>query len=110
MTEEVIAEHNRVFQEAMAIIKGQIPLNGQADMSVPSWLLGRKLKHALVLFERVLQINPENWSAMWFIGKVHQRLRNKTEALSWFERSYQVNPSSQTWPEKLHLCDGYWPQ
>ena len=101
MSEKVAAEHNRLFHQASAIVKGQIPLDGRLDMPVPGWLLSRKLKHAIVLFEHVVQINPKNWSAMWFIGKVHQRFRNAGEALSWFERSYQITRLVQIFPVKL---------
>ena len=104
ITDEVAAEHDRIFQEARATTEGQIPLHGQSEMPVPGWLLAGKLKHAIALLERVLQINPENWSAMWFIGKIHQRFRNKTEALSWFERSYQVNPSQPDVAREASLC------
>jgi len=30
---------------------------------------------------------------MWLVGKVHQRLGDPVAALSWFERTYQVNSS-----------------
>lgn len=91
--QEVVGEHDRLFREALATVKGEISLRGQPEMAVPGWLLARKLKHGVTLFERTLKINPGNWSAMWFIGKVHQRFRNNDEALSWFERSYRINPS-----------------
>jgi tetratricopeptide (TPR) repeat protein len=104
ITDELAAEHDRIFQEARAATGGQIPLHGQSDMPVPSWLSAQKLRHAIALFERVLQINPENWSAMWFIGKIHQRFRNTSEALSWFERSYQVNPSQPDIAREASLC------
>ena len=104
MTKEKIDEHNRLFQEAVALVKGQILLQGQADMPLPSLLLRRKLKQAIALFERVLQINPENWSALWYIGKVYQRFRDKAEALLWFERSYQINPSQVNVAREASLC------
>src|SRR5258708_18901573 len=104
MTKEVASEHDRLFKKAAAIVEGEIPLLGQPDMPAPDWLMARKLKHALVLFERVLEMNPENWSAMWFIGKLHQRFRHKAEALSWFERSYHVNPSQPDVAREASLC------
>jgi tetratricopeptide (TPR) repeat protein len=104
MAEEIAAKHNRLFQEASAIIKGQISVHGQADLPAPGWLITRKLKQAVNLFEQVLQINPENWSAMWLIGKIQQRLRHNSEALSWFERSYQVNPSQPDVAREASLC------
>jgi len=93
MTEEQIAEHNRAFQDAVAIIKDELLLHERKEMPAPGWWLRRKLNRALSLFERVLQLNPENWNAMWFMGKVRQRCGDDAGALSCFERAYQVNPS-----------------
>jgi Flp pilus assembly protein TadD len=64
----------------------------------------RWLRRALLLFERVLQLNPENWSAMWLMGKVHQRCHNRAEALSWFERAYQLNPSQPDVAREASMC------
>ena len=61
-------------------------------MPRPGWFLRRKLKRAISLFQRVLELNPRNWSALWLIGKVHQRLGDQAAALSAFERAYQINP------------------
>ena len=45
------------------------------------------------MFDRVLELKPENWSALWIAGKVHQRLGEDEAAFSFFERAYQANPS-----------------
>jgi tetratricopeptide (TPR) repeat protein len=104
MTAEQISEHNRAFQDAVAIVKTEIPLHGRLSISPPGWSLRRKLKHALSLFERVLHLNPENWSAMWFMGKVHQRCQDQATALSWFERAYQVSPSQADVAREASTC------
>jgi Flp pilus assembly protein TadD len=104
MTEEQRLEHNRVFEEASALIKNEIPLHERPNMPKPGWLLRRKLKRAVSLFERVLQLKPDNWSAMWLVGKVHERLGDNDTALSWFERSYQVNPSQPDVAREASTC------
>ena len=81
-----------------------IRLGALAPLSQPGWWLRRKLKRALLLFERALGLAPENWSAMWLVGKVHQRLGDGAEALSWFERAYQVNPSQSDVAREASLC------
>ncbi len=93
MTEQAIAEHNRLYQQALAILDGQIRLHEQPHTPMPGWWSARKLRRAAALFEGVLQINPQNWSAMWFLGKIQQRFGYASEALAWFERCYQINPS-----------------
>ena len=104
MTEEQSLEHNRAFTEAGAIVKDEIPIHDRRDMPAPGWFLRRKLKRALSLFDRVLQLNPENWSAMWLAGKVHERFQDRATALSWFERAYQVNPSQPDVAREASMC------
>src|ERR1043166_1048945 len=104
MTDEQIAEHDRVFQEAAGIVKDEILLQKRSDISAPDWFLRRKLNRALSLFERVIHLNPENWSAMWLSGKVCQRLNDPDTALSWFERAYQINPSRPDVAREASIC------
>jgi Flp pilus assembly protein TadD len=93
MTEQQRLEHNRIFEEASGLVREEITLHERPDMPAPGRLLRRKLERAVAFFGRVLQLNPENWAAMWLVGKVCQRLGDHATALSWFERAYQVNPS-----------------
>jgi tetratricopeptide (TPR) repeat protein len=104
MNDDVISEHNRLFKEASTITQGQIPFHDQPELPAPGWLLAWKLRHAIELYNRVLDINPTNWSAMWLIGKVHQRFRELPEALTWFERSHQANPSHPDVLREASIC------
>jgi tetratricopeptide (TPR) repeat protein len=104
MTEAQISEHNRAFEEAAAIVQNEIALHERPDMPAPGWWLRRRLRRALSLFARVLELNPENWSAMWLMGKVHQRFRELPTALSWFERAYQINPSQPDVAREASRC------
>ena len=104
MNDRLVPEHNRLFKEASTIIQGQIPLHGQPQLPKPSWLLARKLRHAIALYRRVLDINPTNWSAMWLVGKIHQRFHELPEALTWFERSHQTNPSQPDVVREASIC------
>ena len=104
MNEQQRVEHNRAFEEAAALVKDEIPLHERPAMPEPGWWLRRKLNRAISLFERVLALNPDNWSAMWLVGKVHQRLGDFATALSWFERSYQINPSQPDVAREAAMC------
>jgi len=104
MNREAALKHNRLFEEALSIVKDEIPLHGQSDKPVPGWILAVKLRRAIAIFERALRINPENWPAMWYIGKVHQRLRNPADALAWFEQAHQINPSQPDIVREASLC------
>jgi tetratricopeptide (TPR) repeat protein len=104
MTQNQTPEHDRLFRKACELIKGEIQLHGQPALSEPSWLLTRRLTRAIGLFKRVLEINPDNWSAMWLVGKVYQRFRNTQEALSWFDRSSRINPSQPDVLREASIC------
>jgi tetratricopeptide (TPR) repeat protein len=104
MSPEESETHNRLFREASHIIENEIPLHERPNMPKPGWFLGRRLRRAIKLFEEALKLNPENWSAMWLTGKVHQRFHEKEKAFSWFERAYQVNPSQTDIAREASMC------
>lgn len=104
MNSDLIPEHNLPLKEASLIIRDQIPLLGKPELPAPGWFLRRRLRHAITLYERVLEMNPTNWSAMWFIGKIHQRFCELPEALIWFERSHRTNPSQPDVVREASIC------
>src|SRR2546423_11359240 len=91
MTED--EEAKQVFDRATAIVRDEILLHERPRMVAPGWFLRRKLRRALRLLDRVLELKPESWSTMWVMAKVHQRLGDLTTAFACMERAYQVNPS-----------------
>ncbi len=103
MTRDQVEEHNRSYEEAAQLVRAEIILHGHEPGSVdqPAHL---KLERALQLFARVLELNPENWSAMWLVGKVHQRLGDYPTALTWFARSCETNPSQADAAREASLC------
>ncbi len=92
-SEKAVAEHNRLYSDALKASMNEIPLADRPHMPAPGWLTAYKLRRAIALFKRALQINPQNWNAMWFIGKLEQRLRNWEEAFDYHVRAYQINPT-----------------
>jgi len=102
--EDAAGEHNRLFLEAVAVVKNEIPTSQQPHLSKPGWFLARKLNRAIDLFKRSLQLNPQNWNAMWFIGKVQQRLRNWDEARVYLERAFQSNPTQPDSAREASIC------
>lgn len=90
--EELRNEHNRLYKEASSAVYPLIEIHGKP---VPN--LGadqeRELRRGLALFDRVLQINPRNWAAMWLVGKGFQRLRKFEQAFLWFAHAHEVNPT-----------------
>jgi len=104
MTEQQRLAHNKLFKKASAIVNDEIQFHDRPPLPQPGWWLRYRLKRALSLFERVLGLAPENWSAMWLAGMVHKRLGDKVAALALFERAYQVNPSQPDVAREASLC------
>src|SRR5262249_32236511 len=74
------SRHNQLYKEACALTEGLIHLHDQPAAELDG--AGRqRLERAIPLFQEVLQINPQNWSAMWLLGKVYQRLGDYAQAL-----------------------------
>lgn len=104
MNERERLEHNKLFAEASAIARDEIVAQDGPPLPQPGWLLRRRLKRALSLLERALALAPDNGSAMWLVGKVHQRLGHAATALSWFERAHQANPTDADVAREASLC------
>jgi tetratricopeptide (TPR) repeat protein len=91
MTSTEVTEHNRAFEQAVGLAEHEIPLHRRQYMPRPGWWAHRKLRRALSLFARVLELQPDDWSAMWLVGMIHKRFGEYSSALQWFERAYQVS-------------------
>ena len=104
MTSEQIKKHNRAFAEAMRLINGEILLDEHHLNSNCKKSVRLRLEEAKRLLERTLEINPENWSAMWFLGKIHQRLGDNSAAFNWFCEAHDINPSQADVAREASIC------
>jgi predicted Zn-dependent protease len=104
MTPEQIEDHNRTFEQAVQIVRPEIIIQGVQEPHEPTELVRSKLDHALELLSRVIELNPNNWSAMWFVGKIYQRYDDQSTALEWFVRAYNLNPSQVDVSREASLC------
>src|SRR5262245_53941992 len=85
------ARHDELSQRAKELIDGLILLhNGPVEPLDDEGR--RRLDEAIGLYEEVVRINPRNWAAMFFVGKVYQRLKDYPRGLEWFSRAHRVNP------------------
>jgi tetratricopeptide (TPR) repeat protein len=91
MNSTQVAKHNRVFVQAVRLAEHEIPVHRRQYMPKPGWWARHKLRRALSLFARVLELQPGNWSAMWWVGMIHKRFEDHSTALLWFERALQVS-------------------
>lgn len=90
-TPDQVCRHDGLLALGNALVEGELLAEG-SFRGRPGWFCRRKLKKALGYFRQVLQIHPQNWSVMWTVGKVYQRLGLHDEALRWFSQAHQINP------------------
>ena len=91
LTPDQACRHDALVALASALIEGELLLEA-GSLPRPGWLCRRKLKKALEHLGQALQIHPQNWSAMWTMGKVYQRLRLQDQALRCFHQAHQIKP------------------
>jgi tetratricopeptide (TPR) repeat protein len=91
VTESEWERHNQAYQQACQLIDGLILLDDRPPAPLDTRARER-LSRALALLAEVVQINPQNWAAMWQMGKIHQRLGDRERCLQWFARAHLVNP------------------
>jgi tetratricopeptide (TPR) repeat protein len=48
---------------------------------------------AAEFFERAVMLRPENWNAMWTLGKVRQMLQEHEQAYQAFKAAYELEPN-----------------
>lgn len=82
-------EHDRLFKEGSALIQPYIKLRGR-----PGLTRDKKseddINRGIKLLGKLTEVNPQNWSALWFIGKAYQVLGNSEKACSAFEKSFLI--------------------
>jgi tetratricopeptide (TPR) repeat protein len=95
LTPEQTERHNELYRQGWALIEGEFLAGEDAPQRrpYPGWLARRRLRRAATCFQKALELAPDNWSAMWAIGKIHQRLTELPQALAWFERAFAANPN-----------------
>ncbi len=80
------------YETAWSLIKGLILIHGNEATGPPGWLAKRRLKRALTLFNRALEIHPGSWQSLWGVGKIYQRLGVPEKALQAFAAAHKLEP------------------
>jgi tetratricopeptide (TPR) repeat protein len=104
MTPEEAEEHDRVFREAVNLVKEEILVHPQLLSPEVNSFVRSKLQRGLKLLGRALELNPRNWPAMWFAGKIYQRLGEYSIAFQWFIRALEINPLQADVEREASLC------
>ncbi len=85
------SEHDRLYEEAIALLDGQMPLHG-VTLPPPDDAVRHAVGRAIDLLNQVTRINPANWAALWVTGMAHRRLGESSAALDCFARAHELNP------------------
>ena len=93
MTDTEIQRHNAQYKRGWALARPHMILAGARGRPKPSVIARWRLRRAIRCFTEVLTLAPENWAALWALGKVYQTLGDSGTALDCFARAYTVNPS-----------------
>jgi Flp pilus assembly protein TadD len=84
--------HNKLYREATELCRPLIYMDlARRNQALTAEEEGR-LRRALTLFDDALRIWPSNSAAMFFKGKVLQRLDRHEEARKQFELAFRVDP------------------
>jgi Flp pilus assembly protein TadD len=90
--DQLQAEHDRLYLQACAAVRPLIEIHGK-PLTKLTPARETQLRQGIARFEDLLRINPENWAAMWYVGKAYHRLGEFERALQSFSRAHDINPS-----------------
>ena len=85
-------EAQKLWKKACALTKGELVLHENQGRKPPNFWVRFKLKRAVKLYERVLQLAPNHWNSMWILGKAVQRLGDERAAFNWFVKAWDQTP------------------
>ncbi len=86
-------EHNALFEKAARIVRDTNVFQYTPGASL-GWYDRRRVESAIGFLDKVIEINPYNWSAFWLKGKSLQALERYPESLESFAKAWLLNPSN----------------
>jgi tetratricopeptide (TPR) repeat protein len=81
--------HDRLYDAATRLLK----LDGGPPPHL-NWFGRRRVRKAIRAFQLVVELKPENWAALWLMGKAYQQLRKHELAIDCFSRSRVLNQNN----------------
>ncbi len=89
LSPELRDRYNSNYEQAFGILKQYAFVQGSGRRTI-GFFGKKKLREAVQLLSRCLEIWRDSWNAMWGLGKAHQALGNHLTALGWFERALVI--------------------
>jgi tetratricopeptide (TPR) repeat protein len=82
-----------LYRAGVALIEPLLEIMGRPVVRLGSGDAAR-LRRGIELLDRVIEIVPHNWAAMWVVGKAHQRLEEFDQAFGKFRQAFRINPGN----------------
>ncbi len=84
------SEHDRLYKAGVALVYPYLPLHRANRRARVGFFLRRRLRKGVALLERVIEMNPRNWAAMWVAGMACKRAGDPEKALALFARAGSI--------------------
>ncbi len=91
--EDLDPNYKAVFDKGAALVKNSIQLDKQT-LEKLGFFEKRRLKRALIYFEKASSLAPTNGAPMLFIAKIKQRFGEFGSSLEWLKKANSVEPNN----------------
>jgi tetratricopeptide (TPR) repeat protein len=85
------ADHDALFRRGADLISPHMLLTDHE----PAARNDAEVRIGIACLDRVLQIDPSNWSALWIRGKAFQSLTEHGKAVESFRAAYRLQPEHE---------------
>jgi tetratricopeptide (TPR) repeat protein len=80
---------NSLYGQACKTMEGLIILNNYKTKS-PGFFGKKRINKAIQLFDQALEVFPQHWQSLFFIGKLYQRLQQHEKAMEFLDRALEL--------------------
>ncbi|UYQ95666.1 hypothetical protein MKQ68_11185 [Chitinophaga horti] len=102
-TEQQVNEFNAGYELACRKMKGLSLMEEYRPRSM-NFLERIRAKGAIKAFQKALQIYPDHWQSLFFLGKIYQRMKDHEKSLYYFESALRVEQDNHNIPQEAALA------
>ncbi len=85
-----LADHDRIFFKGRELVTPYMKLDDTQSKSLDTPENREELDRGIFLLENAVDINPENWTAFWILGKGYQAKGDTRAACKAFGRAFAI--------------------
>lgn len=102
LKQEQIDAFNAEYEMAMQKMKGIVILDNYRPNKI-GFFEKLRAKKSIRHFENALQIVPEHFASLFFLGKIYQRLEKYEISFSYFEKALEFEKENHSLPQEASL-------